>query len=507
MELRQFFATMRARWRFSVITFLVGTIATVALVFTMAPQYGSSVKLFVSTATGGQAEYSASLIVSQRVASYAELATDPSVLQRVIDKLGLDMGYEELAGSVSTNVILGTQTVQIDVRADTPELAQRIAQAEADEVVTLVERLERPADSDEEPAISARIATEPSISDVAVAPNVPLSIGIGVLVSLFVAIAGALLRDLFDRTIKSRQDVERITSQTVLATLPFDPQVKKEPLSTESGGSLAEAFRVLRTNLQFANIDANAQAILVSSALPNEGKTLVATNLALSLAQSGRSVLLIDADMRNPNVAELLGLENSVGVVTVLVGRTTVDEAVQNHVSGVNFMATGPSPPNPAEVLDTQAMRDLIAQVRKEYDAVIIDAPPMLPVADASILMTEVDGALLLVRHGSTTREQLRLAVARIQTVGGRLFGTVLNRTPRRSVDADGYGYGYGHGYGYGYAHLLAEMEADNGIGAPEAGETSIPSSESTERTASGPADDVRDDHRRGSLKPGRRKR
>lgn len=507
MELRQFFATMRARWRFSVITFLVGTVATVALVFTMAPQYGSSVKLFVSTATGGQAEYSASLIVSQRVASYAELATDPSVLQRVIDKLGLDMSYEDLAGNVSTNVILGTQTVQIDVRADTPELAQRIAQAEADEVVTLVERLERPADSNEEPAISARIATEPSISDVAVSPNVPLYIGIGVLVSLFVAIAGALLRDLFDRTIKSRQDVERITSQTVLATLPFDPQVKKEPLSTESGGSLAEAFRVLRTNLQFANIDANAQAILVSSALPNEGKTLVATNLALSLAQSGRSVLLIDADMRNPNVAELLGLENSVGVVTVLVGRTTVDEAVQNHVSGVNFMATGPSPPNPAEVLDTQAMRDLIAQVRKEYDAVIIDAPPMLPVADASILMTEVDGALLLVRHGSTTREQLRLAVARIQTVGGRLFGTVLNRTPRRSVDADGYGYGYGHGYGYGYAHLLAEMEADNGIGAPAAGESSVPSSEPVQSTAPALADDGRDDHRRGSLKPGRRKR
>lgn len=510
MELRQFFATMRARWRFSVVTFLVGAIATLAIVFTMAPQYESSVKLFVSTATGGQAEYSASLIVSQSVASYAELATDPSVLQRVIDKLGLDMGYEELADKVTADVILGTKTVQIDVRADTPELAQRIAQAEADEVVTLTDRLERPADSGEEPAITARIATEPSISDVAVAPNLPLSIGIGLLVSLFVAIAGALLRDLLDRTIKSRQDVERITSQTVLATLPFDPQVKKEPLSAESGGSLAEAFRVLRTNLQFANIDANAQAILVSSALPNEGKTLVATNLALSLAQSGRSVLLIDADMRNPNVAELLGLENSVGVVTVLVGRTTVDEAIQSHVSGVNFMGTGPAPPNPAEVLDTQAMRDLVAQVRKEYDVVIIDAPPMLPVADASILMTEVDGALLLVRHGSTTREQLRLAVARIETVGGRLFGTVLNRTPRRSVDADGYGYGYGHGYGYGYAHLLAEMEGASSTAtddAPAAAAAAAEESRTSESFSRGPAAVHEDDRARGSLKPGRRKR
>ncbi len=221
---------------------------------------------------------------------------------------------------------------------------------------------------------------------------------------------------------------------------------------TETGGSLAEAFRVLRTNLQFSDIDGESHAILVSSALPNEGKTLVATNLALSMAQSGRSVLLIDADMRNPNVAELLGLENSVGVVTVLVGRTSLEEATQPHVSGISFMGTGPAPPNPAEVLDTQAMRDLLTRVREQYDAVIIDAPPMLPVADASILLPEVDGVLLLVRHGSTTREQLRLAVGRIQTIGGRLFGTVLNRTPRRSGDADGYGYGYGHGYGYGYS-------------------------------------------------------
>ncbi|MGQ2913369.1 polysaccharide biosynthesis tyrosine autokinase [Aeromicrobium sp.] len=452
MELRQFLGALRMRWVFSTVTFLVGAAITAAVVLLMTPQYGSSVKLFVSTPSGGSAEYAASFIVTQRVASYAELATDPSVLQRVIDKLDLDASYEDLEGQVSASVITGTQTIELDVTADTPELAQQIAKAEAEEVVALVEQLERPAVKDEEPAIAARIAAEPSISDTPVSPNLPLNIGIGLLLSLFVAIVGALLRDLLDRTVKSRQDAEKISGHSVLVTLPYDPQVKKTPLATEAGGSLAEAFRVLRTNLQFADLDSQRQAILVSSALPDEGKTLVATNLALTMAQSGRSVLLIDADMRNPNVAELLGLENSVGVVTVLVGRTSIDEATQPHSSGISFLGTGPTPPNPAEVLDTQAMRDLIARVRKDYDAVIIDAPPMLPVADASILLTEVDGALLLVRHGSTTREQLRLAVSRIETVGGRLFGTILNRTPRRVGDADGYGYGYGHGYGYGYA-------------------------------------------------------
>ena len=175
-------------------------------------------------------------------------------------------------GSITTiHDVTNTQTIDLQVTADTPEGAQRIAGATADQLVDLVEQLERPSIRDEAPAIAARIAAEPSISDVPVSPNIPLNIGIGLLVSLFLAIVGALLRDLFDRTVKSRQDVERISEQAVLATLPFDPLVKRTPLMTETGGSLAEAFRVLRTNLQFSDIDGESHAILVSSALPNEG--------------------------------------------------------------------------------------------------------------------------------------------------------------------------------------------------------------------------------------------
>ncbi|RYJ07067.1 MAG: polysaccharide biosynthesis tyrosine autokinase [Actinomycetales bacterium] len=451
VELRQFFGTLQARWRFALVTFVLGAIATVVLVTSMAPQYGSTVKIFMSTPGGGQTEYVAAYTLQQRVASYADLAVDPAVLQTVVDRLNLDESPTQLAGQISATVVTGTINIQIDVTADTAEQAQLIAGAEADAIVALVKRLERPATSGQAAAVTARIAADPSFRSSPVAPNVPLNLAAGLLLSLFLAIAGALVRDLLDRTVKSRRDVETITSSAVLATLPFYPQVKKEPLSAETGGNLAEAFRVLRTNLQFVKLDAERQAILVSSALPNEGKTLTATNLAISMAQSGRSVLLIDADMRNPNVAELLGLENSVGLLSVLVGRTTIEQAIQPHVSGISFMGTGPAAPNPAEVLESRAMRDLLARVRNEFDTVIIDAPPMLPVADASILLTEVDGALLLVRHGSTTREQLRLAVERVETVGGQLFGCVLNRTPRRASD-DAYGYGYGHGYGYGSA-------------------------------------------------------
>ncbi|MBC7632958.1 polysaccharide biosynthesis tyrosine autokinase [Aeromicrobium sp.] len=425
-------------------TLVLGTVATVILVLSITPQYQSSVKLLFSTPTTGTTDYAASLILPQRVASYADLARDPSLMQRVITRLSLNMTYEELQSKITAEVIPSTLTIEISAQADTPELAQQIADSESQQLVDFVTELEKPEDNNTQPSIIARVAGRANLSSSPVSPNLPLNILVGILLSLFVGIAGAVLRDLLDRTVKSRQDVEEIADSAVLATLPYEPQVKKQPLSNGGGGTLAEAFRVLRTNLEFANLDSNPKTILVSSAVPNEGKTLVATNLALSMAQAGRSVLLIDADMRNPNVADLLGLENSVGLVTVLVGRATLDEATQMHASGVAFLGTGPTPPNPAEVLNTQAMRDLFVLVRQEYDTVIIDAPPMLPVADASILMTEVDGALLLVRYGSTTREQLRLAVSRIETVGGRLFGTVLNRTPRRADDSYGYSYGYG---------------------------------------------------------------
>lgn len=452
MDLRQFFGTLRRRWIFGVVTFLLGVAATVAVVFSMAPQYGSTAKIFISTPSGGSAEYAASFIVTQRVASYADIAVDPTVLSAAADRLSFPQTGEQLAGHVSASVVTATQTIQLDAKADTPERAQEMVGAVAEELTATVKRLERPINSGESPAIAARIAGEPSLSSSPVSPNIPLNLGAGVLISLFVALTGALVRDLMDRTVKNRHDIERLTPAAILGTLPYNSEVKQEPLSAETGGSLAEAFRVLRTNLQFVKLDSDRRAILVSSALPNEGKTLVATNLALSMAQSGKSVLLIDSDMRNPNVARLLDLENAVGVMSVLVGRTSFEQALQTHVSGISFLGTGPMPPNPAEVLESQAMRDLLARARREFDIVIVDAPPMLPVADASILLTEVDGALLLVRHGSTTREQLRLALARIETVGGSLLGLVLNRTPRRATDMDSYGYGYGHGYGYGYA-------------------------------------------------------
>ncbi len=444
MDLLQFLGILRARWRFIVTALVIGGALTGLYIFMTPATYASSATLIVSTPpTGVLDPYAATQTTQQRAQSYANLATDAEVLERAAERLNVGLSAGELGELVSARVVEETMLLEIDARAKSPELAQQTATVVADEVIRLIKKLETPTNDNVPAPIIARLAAKAALNPVPVAPNIPVNLVTGLTLSLLAGIAGAVLRDLLDTSVKTAEDVQSIAGSAPIATLPYDASVRDNPLSSDdSNGAMNEAFRVLRTNLQFADLDARRQTILVTSSVPDEGKTFVATNLAISLAKAGRSVLLFDADMRNPNVGKLLGLENTVGMITVLLGRASLEQAIQPHASGVSFLGTGPQPPNPAEVLDTQAMRDLLGKLRTSFDVVIVDAPPLLPVADAAILLTEVDGALLLVRHGSTTRSQLKHAITRVQAVGGRLFGTVVNAAPAHGIGSYGYGYG-----------------------------------------------------------------
>ncbi|HJR89651.1 MAG TPA: polysaccharide biosynthesis tyrosine autokinase [Aeromicrobium sp.] len=448
MDLHQFLGILRARWRFVTLVMAVGALTTAVFIVMTPYTYASTATLLVSTPPSGVLDpYGSVQTAQQRAQSYANLATDAEFRQQVGSRLDGGLGD----GSVSAEVIPQTLLLRVNAVAGSPERAQQIATVAADEIIRMVKELETPANPDIPAPIVASLASKATVNPVPVAPNIPLNIVSGILLSLLVSVAGAVLRDSLDTYVRTSHEVEELTGHSPLAVLPFDASVQDQPLTSDDvSASLAEAFRVLRTNLNFANLDAKNQTMLVTSSVPDEGKTFVAANLASAMAGSGRSVLVLDADMRNPNVADLLGLENAVGMITVLLGRATLDQAIQVHPSGLHFLGTGPQPPNPSEVLDTQAMRSLLATLRDRYEVVIVDAPPLLPVADSAILATEVDGVLLLVRHGATHREQLRMAVARLNTVGGRLLGTVINQAPMHGVGQYGYGY-YGYGYGYGF--------------------------------------------------------
>jgi receptor protein-tyrosine kinase len=203
---------------------------------------------------------------------------------------------------------------------------------------------------------------------------------------------------------------------------------------------------VLRTNLQFVDVDTTEKVLIVTSSLAGEGKTTTAVNLAIAHAQAGQRVLLIEGDLRRPRASRALGLDQSVGVTTVLIGKVTLEEATQVHANGtLHVLSSGAIPPNPAELLQSNAMGDLIDRARSDYDVVIIDAPPLLPVTDAAILAAKADGAIIVVRHGRTRRDQVGTSASRLAQVDAAAIGFVINMTPGRR---SGYGYGYGYGYG-----------------------------------------------------------
>ncbi len=228
------------------------------------------------------------------------------------------------------------------------------------------------------------------------------------------------------------------------------PTQDKSPLLTSVPGQSkrAESFRQVRTNLQFVDIDHRPKSIVVTSAVPKEGKSTTAINLAITIAQTGQPVFLIEGDLRRPKVADYLGIEGNAGLTDVLVGRATVDEVMQPWGTTGNLwvMAAGPLPPNPSELLGSQAMSDLVRHLEKRA-TLIIDAPPLLPVTDAAVLTRLSGGALMVIHTGKTRREQLRTAESNIESVGGKILGLVLNMAPARGPDSHRYGYGYQYDY------------------------------------------------------------
>ncbi|MBS4753300.1 polysaccharide biosynthesis tyrosine autokinase [Nocardioides sp. zg-ZUI104] len=448
MELRDYLKVTRRRWiSIVVVTCLFGTGAFLAAAL-QTPQYASTARLFVTTAQTDDAQLlQGGQFSAQRVKSYAELIGSRELAERVQQDTELGLEVDSLARSVSAKAVLDTVNLEITVMNDDPHRAQLVAQSYAEQLTDLVRELETPAGQAESP-VKATIVDSASLQTSPVSPDVTRTVLIGVFLGLVAGFALAVVRELLDTRVKSPEDIVGITEAPTLGMIAFDPNSSKIPLITqiESHAPRAESFRVLRTNLQFVDVDSEHKLFVVTSAVPGEGKTTTAVNLAISLAQGGRRTLLVGGDMRRPSADDKLGLDRAVGLTSVLLGHVDLKEAIQHHEdSGLDFLSSGPVPPNPAELLQTRAMDQLLSSVRLQYDVVLVDAPPLLPVTDAALLAAKADGAILVLSHRGVTKEQVRLSIERLHQVGGAVSGIVLNKVPSK-------GGTYGYGYGYGYA-------------------------------------------------------
>lgn len=446
MGLRDYVRIARQRWMTIVIVTLLAIGAAAAITLRTTPQYAASATLFISTPQSGSDQaYSGGLFSQARVASYADLLTREEISRRVVDKLNLQDSPQELSKQIKALAKPETVVLTITVTDSKPERAQLLAQTVSEEFVVYVKELETPDGKTIAPVKASIVdrATEP---DGPVTPKPVRNFALAAILGLLLGAGIAVLRDTFDTTIKTVDDLDTATgSAPLLGNIHFDKNAPKNPLITSlsSHAPRAESFRVLRTNLQFVNVDTKGKVYVVTSSVPGEGKSTTAANLALTIAHSGQSVILLEGDLRRPKAISYLQLEGSVGVTTVLVGRIELSEAIQNRSEGFDVLAAGSTPPNPAELLQSQGMKRVIAKLRKDYGVVLIDAPPLLPVVDAAVLAAESDGAILVVHHGKTTRDQVAAAAGRLESVDARLIGTVLNMSPVPKRGKSGYGYGY----------------------------------------------------------------
>jgi protein-tyrosine kinase len=221
---------------------------------------------------------------------------------------------------------------------------------------------------------------------------------------------------------------------------------QKEPLITleDPRSPVAEAYRTLRTNLQFAGVAKALRTLVVTSATPSEGKTTTTCNLAVVTAQSGKKVLLIDADLRKPKIHHLFYVSNRIGLTNVLAGQKRLDDAIipMKEIKDLYVLPSGILPPNPAELLGSQAMKELLEGVLEYFDMVLIDSPPVLAVTDAQVLSTITDGVLLVTAAGKVSRDQALKAKQSLEMVGANIVGVVLNQ---KKIERDqGYYYYYG---------------------------------------------------------------
>jgi len=299
-----------------------------------------------------------------------------------------------------------------------------------------------------------RIVT-PATQAVQIAPKVPLIIGLTVFAAIAVGLGLVLLFEYLDDTVKSKEDFDRYVGLPFLGFIPrIDGKDSASPdtaADARSGSAVAEAFRAVRTSILFSRSDKPVRTILVTSAGPGEGKTTVATNLAITLAQHKGPVLLVDADLRRPRVAKALGIENKVGLTNYLVGEATLDEVVQKtSIEGVFAITSGPIPPNPAELLHGERLAQLLAEGVARFDRVVIDSPPVIAVSDARVIARCTDGLYLVISMGKTSWRLIQRSLESLTSIGFEVHGAILNNL---AAPTGRYGYYYYRDYEYGKSY------------------------------------------------------
>ncbi|MEA5153332.1 polysaccharide biosynthesis tyrosine autokinase [Raineyella sp.] len=445
MELRDYLTVLRKYWRSITAVTIFGVLGAAILSFFLTPVYTSKTALFFSVNGASSASDLAqgTSFTQKQVESYVQVATSPLVLQPVIARIPLATTPAALAEHVKVTVPTNTSVIDIAVDDPNPATATAIADAIGAQLVTAVHDLS-PEGGQGQRSVAATVITPATVPSSPTSPKIPQNLALGLLLGLFVGVGQAILRKTLDTRVRTAADVARVTDAPIIGRIAYDKAAAGRSRFTPEGQDPvgAEAFRRLRTNLQYLDAGQGRRSFVITSSVADEGKTSTAVNTAATLSAAGLRVLLVDADLRKPSLGRLLGLEDAAGLSTVLIGHAQLGDVLQaGGLPGLHVVTSGPVPPNPSELLGSVAMSRLVETITQQYDAVVIDAPPLLPVTDAAILSRLTSGALVVVGSGEVRSPQLTTALESLESVDGRVLGVVLNKVRGESA---GYGSYYG---------------------------------------------------------------
>ena len=439
MKFNDYLRVLRKRWKWLAASMVIGVLAAFALTMTATPIYKATAEIFVApgevSTTGELAQ--GSTFAQNRVKSYVQLIDSDLVLGPIADRFDTTAG--SLSGKVTATVPTDTVLIDISATDPDPQRAADIATAIANSFPKIATSIE-PDRADGSPAVAVTVVQDASVPGTPISPKLETNLALGLLAGTVLGLLLMAVREMTDTRLKSERDVVAVTVSPVLGRIPFDSQARTRPLVVQAdpNGSPAEAYRQLRTNLQFAASAGQGRTVLLTSSVPGEGKSSTAINLAMSLAAAGSRVCLVDGDLRRPGVGRYTDLESSVGLTTVLIGAVDLDSALQPWGPNLQVLMSGELPPNPSELLGSPAMGELLDELNSRFDVVVIDGAPLLPVTDSAVLARRVASVVMVVGMGQLKRRELQRSLSDLETIDAPVVGVVITKVPTKGPHGSG---------------------------------------------------------------------
>lgn len=434
MDLRTYLLALRKRWPLLLVASLLGALAGLGAYLITPPTYASQVQFYVGTpAVQGTSPQSAGEYAQSRVASYLELLTSERMARRVLATTELPLSPAEVSDRITPTTEINTVVITVTTEGESRQEALQIAQGLVTSFPDLVDELDNLGRDTR--LVFINTISGPTVSSGPVSPSPVRYIAGGLLAGLLLGLAIAVLRELADNSVRSEEVAQGLVGAPVIGSIPFDSDTRRAPLivGEEANSARAEAYRQVRTNLQFIEAARAGNVALLTSAAPGEGKTITAVNLALSFVESGDRVLLLEADLRRPQLARYLDLPGEVGLSNVLAGQADLEAVVQQWgEGGLHLLPAGSLPPNPSELLGSAQMHRLVEGAKQRFDRVILDTAPVLPVTDGVVCASVADAVILVVQHGRTPRAEVARAVRALERVNAPVVGAVLNMERER---------------------------------------------------------------------------